>query len=160
MAYGEGMKLTLEIEREADGRWLCEVTELPGVLAYGSTEAEAVNVAKALALRTLADRLDHGEASVEHGGLAAHFSLAVRGAMATGRKCGDDANANTRCDESPPSVRPPDWDSDPVLRALEAAPFDDEPETAEEIAGSQQAREEVARGEGLTMEQARRELGI
>ena len=55
------MKLTIETERETDGRWIGEVPELPGVLAYGATEAEAAAKAEALALRVLADRLDHGE---------------------------------------------------------------------------------------------------
>lgn len=52
---------TVEIEREGDGRWISEVTDLPGVLAYGSTREEAVARAKALAFRVLADRLEHGE---------------------------------------------------------------------------------------------------
>ena len=52
---------TVEIEREEDGRWIGEVTDLPGVLAYGSTRDEAVAKAKALAFRALADRLEHGE---------------------------------------------------------------------------------------------------
>jgi len=52
---------TVEIEREDDGRWLCEVTDLPGVLAYGQSRDEAMNKAKALAFRMLADRLEHGE---------------------------------------------------------------------------------------------------
>jgi predicted RNase H-like HicB family nuclease len=52
---------TVEIEREEDGRWIGEVTDLPGVLAYGATRDEAVARAKALAFRVLADRLDHGE---------------------------------------------------------------------------------------------------
>ena len=52
---------TVDIERETDGRWIGEVTELPGVLVYGSTRDEAVAKAKALAFRVLADRLDHGE---------------------------------------------------------------------------------------------------
>ena len=55
------MKLTIETEREDDGRWLAEVPELPGVLAYGQTENEAAAKAEALALRVLADQLDHGE---------------------------------------------------------------------------------------------------
>ena len=55
------MKLTIETEREDDGRWLAEVPELPGVLAYGVTEDEAAAKAEALALRVLADRLDQGE---------------------------------------------------------------------------------------------------
>src|SRR4051812_35599340 len=46
----------VEIEREEDGRWIGEVAELPGVLAYGATEEEAVARAKALALRVLAER--------------------------------------------------------------------------------------------------------
>lgn len=52
---------TVEIERETDGRWIGEVTDLPGVLAYGATRDEAVAKAKALAFRVLADRLEHGE---------------------------------------------------------------------------------------------------
>ena len=52
---------TVEIEREDDGRWIGEVTELPGVLAYGSSRDEAASKAKALAFRVLADRLEHGE---------------------------------------------------------------------------------------------------
>ncbi len=53
--------MRIEIDREADGRWLSEIPELPGVMAYGQTEAEAVANAKALALRVMADRLEHGE---------------------------------------------------------------------------------------------------
>ncbi len=56
------MNLTFESELEEDGRWLAEVPELPGVLAYGSTEREAIARAEALALRVLAERLEHGEA--------------------------------------------------------------------------------------------------
>ena len=52
---------TVEIEREDDGRWIGEVTDLPGVLAYGASRDEAVAKAKALAFRVLADRLEHGE---------------------------------------------------------------------------------------------------
>ena len=57
------MKLTIETERETDGRWIAEVPELPGVLAYGATRDEASVRAEALALRVLADRLDRGESS-------------------------------------------------------------------------------------------------
>jgi predicted RNase H-like HicB family nuclease len=56
------MKFSIECEREEDGRWLAEVPELPGVLAYGSTADEAMARAQILALRVLADRLEHGEA--------------------------------------------------------------------------------------------------
>ena len=53
--------LRIEIEREEDGRWLGEVPELPGVLAYDATEAEARIKATALALRVIADRIEQGE---------------------------------------------------------------------------------------------------
>jgi len=51
----------IEVEREDDGRWLAEVPALPGVLAYGKTEAEARARAISLALRVIADRIDNGE---------------------------------------------------------------------------------------------------
>ena len=56
------MPLPIEIEREADGRWLAEVPDLPGVLAYGATPAEAVLQVQPLGLRVLADRLEQAEA--------------------------------------------------------------------------------------------------
>jgi predicted RNase H-like HicB family nuclease len=56
------MHLTVETEREADGRWIAEVPDLAGVLAYGQTRDEAMARAQALALRVLADRLEHAEA--------------------------------------------------------------------------------------------------
>jgi len=59
------MTFTVEFEREDDGRWLAEVVELPGVLAYGQTSDEAIAKAQALALRVLADRLEHAEGSPE-----------------------------------------------------------------------------------------------
>ena len=55
------MNFTIEHEREEDGRWLAEVPELPGVLAYGSTQDEAMAKAEVLALRVLAERLEHAE---------------------------------------------------------------------------------------------------
>ena len=55
------MKLKIEIEREDDGRWICEVLELPGVMAYGGTRKGALAAVQALALRVIADRLEHGE---------------------------------------------------------------------------------------------------
>jgi predicted RNase H-like HicB family nuclease len=60
------MTFSIEIEREADGRWIAEVTDLPGVLAYGSSEAEAKAKVQALALRVVADRLERGEGSPEY----------------------------------------------------------------------------------------------
>jgi predicted RNase H-like HicB family nuclease len=53
--------LKIEVERENDGRWIAEVPALPGVLAYGKTEAEARAHAVSLALRVIADRIDNGE---------------------------------------------------------------------------------------------------
>lgn len=58
---GDTMNLTIEIEREEDGRWIAEVPDLPGTLAYGQTREEAIARVKALSLRVLADRLEHGE---------------------------------------------------------------------------------------------------
>ena len=55
------MQFTIEFEQETDGRWLAEVLELPGALAYGQSPEEAIARVKALALRVLADRLEHGE---------------------------------------------------------------------------------------------------
>jgi predicted RNase H-like HicB family nuclease len=64
---------TVDVEREEDGRWIGEVSELPGVLAYGRSREEAVARAKALAFRVLADRLEHGEEIPEiHGVFAVH----------------------------------------------------------------------------------------
>jgi predicted RNase H-like HicB family nuclease len=53
--------LTIETEREVDGRWIGEVPALPGVLAYGASEAEARSRAAALACRVIADLIEHGD---------------------------------------------------------------------------------------------------
>jgi predicted RNase H-like HicB family nuclease len=53
--------MQIEVEQEDDGRWLAEVSDIPGVLAYGQTREEAIERVQALTLRVLADRLDHGE---------------------------------------------------------------------------------------------------
>lgn len=55
------MNLRVEVEREDDQRWIAEIPALPGVLVYGQTRHEAIAQVKALALRVLADRLEHGE---------------------------------------------------------------------------------------------------
>jgi predicted RNase H-like HicB family nuclease len=55
------MNFSIECEREADGRWLAEVPELPGVLAYGTSAEEATAKAEVLALRVLAEQLEHNE---------------------------------------------------------------------------------------------------
>jgi predicted RNase H-like HicB family nuclease len=59
------MTFTIELEREEDGRWLAEVPALGGVLSYGRDRNEAVARVQALALRVLAERLEHGEAPAE-----------------------------------------------------------------------------------------------
>ena len=55
------MRFTIECEQEEDGRWIAEVIELPGVLAYGRTREEAMFKVQALGLRVVADRIEHGE---------------------------------------------------------------------------------------------------
>jgi predicted RNase H-like HicB family nuclease len=61
--------LRIDFEREEDGRWIAEIEALPGVMAYGTTRAEARGRVEALALRTLADRIEHGEEVPEVGSL-------------------------------------------------------------------------------------------
>ena len=51
----------IELELEEDGRWIVEVVDLPGVMTYGKTREEAISKVKALALRVLVDRVEHGE---------------------------------------------------------------------------------------------------
>jgi predicted RNase H-like HicB family nuclease len=53
--------MNIEIELETDGRWIAEVPDIPGVMAYGTSREEAIAKVEALALRVLADRLDNGE---------------------------------------------------------------------------------------------------
>jgi predicted RNase H-like HicB family nuclease len=74
------MTFTVEYEREEDGRWLAEVLELPGVLAYGANSDEAIAKAQALALRVLADRLEHGVGKPEF------ISISFAAASANGRQ--------------------------------------------------------------------------
>jgi predicted RNase H-like HicB family nuclease len=66
------MQYRIEIEQEADGRWLAEVVNLPGAMAYGETWEVAVDNAKALARRIIADRIEHRE----HEGSSDAFSFA------------------------------------------------------------------------------------
>jgi predicted RNase H-like HicB family nuclease len=61
--------LRIEFEREEDGRWIAEIASLPGVMAYGASRDEARGKVEALALRTLADRIEHGEDVPEVGEL-------------------------------------------------------------------------------------------
>jgi predicted RNase H-like HicB family nuclease len=55
------MTLTIKVEEEADGRWLAEVPELPGVLVYARSPDQAARLARALAFRVLADQIESGE---------------------------------------------------------------------------------------------------
>ncbi len=57
----EHVVLTIEIDRETDGRWIAEIPELPGVMVYGDTQGDAVNKVEALAFAVLSERLRHGE---------------------------------------------------------------------------------------------------
>ena len=66
--------MKIETEKEVDGRWIAEVPDLPGVMVYGQTQADAVAKVKALALRLIADRLEHGESVPE---LASVFQVAA-----------------------------------------------------------------------------------
>lgn len=65
--------LRVETEQEEDGRWIAEIAGLPGVMTYGSTRQEALSKVEVLALRVLADRVEHGEDVPE---LASLFSAA------------------------------------------------------------------------------------
>jgi predicted RNase H-like HicB family nuclease len=57
------MRFAVEIEKEKDGRWIAEIPQIPGAMAYGCTRAQAVSRVEALALRVLAKRIEHGETS-------------------------------------------------------------------------------------------------
>ncbi len=61
-APAEAFDLKVEFSREDDGRWIADIPALPGVTAYGRTRKQALASAEALALRVIADRLEHGEA--------------------------------------------------------------------------------------------------
>ena len=75
----------IELEREADGRWIAEVVELPGVLAYGATQNDAISRVQALALRVVADRLENEEAGSEF--LNITFAAATIVILASRRGC-------------------------------------------------------------------------
>lgn len=59
--YHEGVNLTIEVDREEDGRWIAEALQLPGVMCYGQTRDEAISKAERLAIEVIADRIAHGE---------------------------------------------------------------------------------------------------
>ena len=68
------MSLNIEFDREDDGRWIADIPELPGVMVYGGSREEATTKVRALALRVIADRIEHGE---EIPDLANFFAEAV-----------------------------------------------------------------------------------
>ena len=61
-AKATAFNLRVEFDRETDGRWIADIPVLPGVMVYGKTRKQALNVVEALALRVIADRLEHEEA--------------------------------------------------------------------------------------------------
>jgi predicted RNase H-like HicB family nuclease len=67
------VKLTIELDREDDGRWIAEVLELPGVMCYGQTRDDAISKAERLAIEVIADRIAHGE--MTSSALAVSFSI-------------------------------------------------------------------------------------
>jgi predicted RNase H-like HicB family nuclease len=60
-SYSEGVKLTIDLDREEDGRWIADALELPGVMCYGQTRDEAVSNTERLAIEVIADRIAHRE---------------------------------------------------------------------------------------------------
>lgn len=62
MADNNVVRIRIELEQEADVRWLADVPDLPGVMAYGESRDKALDNVQVLALRVLADRIEHGEA--------------------------------------------------------------------------------------------------
>ncbi len=64
----------IELEREDDGRWIAEIPELSGVMVYGESRQDAIRMVEALALRVMADRLEHGETIPELAGIFAEAS--------------------------------------------------------------------------------------
>jgi len=59
--YDGGVNLTIDLDREEDGRWIAEALELPGVMCYGQTREEAISNTERLAIEVIADRITHGE---------------------------------------------------------------------------------------------------
>ena len=64
------MNFQIEFDREKDGRWIAEISTLPGVMVYGATRKEAQSRVEALALRVIADRLDREQSTTDHVGFA------------------------------------------------------------------------------------------
>lgn len=71
-------RLVVEFDREVDGRWIAEISSLPGVMAYGASKTEATRRVSAIALRTLADNVEHGKKSVSVSQLFEYEKMANR----------------------------------------------------------------------------------
>ena len=71
--YTQGVNLTIELDREDDGRWIAEAMELPGVMCYGESRDQAISSAEKLAIEVIADRIAHGEMSSS--ALAVSFTI-------------------------------------------------------------------------------------
>ena len=67
------MNLTIELDREEDGRWIAEALELPGVMCYGQTRDEAISNAERLAIEVIADRIAHSELPSSALGVSFHI---------------------------------------------------------------------------------------
>jgi predicted RNase H-like HicB family nuclease len=71
--YTGSVDLSIELDREDDGRWIAEALELPGVMTYGSTREEAISNTEKLAIEVIADRITHGE--LPHSALSVSFRV-------------------------------------------------------------------------------------
>ena len=71
--YPGNVDLSIELDREDDGRWIAEALELPGVMTYGSTREEAISNTEKLAIEVIADRIAHGE--LPHSALSVSFRV-------------------------------------------------------------------------------------
>jgi predicted RNase H-like HicB family nuclease len=71
--YPGSVELSIELDREDDGRWIAEALELPGVMTYGSTREEAIGNTEKLAIEVIADRITHGE--LPHSALSVSFRV-------------------------------------------------------------------------------------
>lgn len=71
--YYKGVNLTIELDREDDGRWIAEAVELPGVMSYGQTRDEAISNTERLAIEVIADRIAHAE--LPSSALAVSFTI-------------------------------------------------------------------------------------
>ena len=69
------VNLTVDLDREEDGRWIAEVLDLPGVMCYGKTRDEAICRAERLAIEVIADRIAHGDGELPSSALGVSFTI-------------------------------------------------------------------------------------